>query len=175
MAFFKDSSPGSRDTLMAPTDVTPRTPERESHEVARHPKDPLEARQPAASTVRAEAKESFISADLTLEGKIEGAGHVRIAGRFKGDVNVQGDLTIELGAHIAGQVSAKHVIIEGTLEGNISGAERVELRTTGVLTGDVKSGSLIVAAGSRMRGQVEFGWDDASSGAGAKSTIRGVG
>jgi cytoskeletal protein CcmA (bactofilin family) len=32
------------------------------------------------------------------------------------------------------------------------------LLETGVLAGDVKAGSLIVAAGSRMRGQVEFGW-----------------
>ena len=174
MAFFKDSSPGSRETLMAPTDVTSRPPERDIADTPRHAKEP-EARPAPAPAARAEPKESFISADLTLEGKIEGAGHVRIAGRFKGDVNVQGDLTIELGAHIAGQVSAKHVIIEGTLEGNISGAERVELRQSGVLSGDVKSGSLIVAAGSRMRGQVEFGWDDASSGASGKPTIRGVG
>ena len=43
-------------------------------------------------------KESLIASDLTIEGKIEGAGSVRIAGKFKGDVNVQGDLTIEAGA-----------------------------------------------------------------------------
>ena len=52
------------------------------------------------------ARESVIAADLTIEGKIEGAGHVRIAGRFKGDVNVQGNVTIEQGAHVTGQVNA---------------------------------------------------------------------
>jgi cytoskeletal protein CcmA (bactofilin family) len=98
---------------------------------------------------------------------------VRVAGRFKGDVNVQGDLTIERGAHIAGQVSAKQVVIEGTLEGNITKADRVELRQAGVLNGDVKAGSLIVAAGSKMKGQAEFGWDDAASA--GKAPIRGVG
>ena len=41
---------------------------------------------------RGELKESLIAADLTIEGKIEGSGHVRIAGSFKGDVNVQGNL-----------------------------------------------------------------------------------
>ena len=46
------------------------------------------------------------------------------------------------------------------LEGNIDGAERVELQQTGVLTGDLKAASLVVAAGSRMRGQVEFGWEN---------------
>lgn len=173
MAFFKDSTPGSRDPLAVTPEVPARAVEREPAEPIRRPVDKVEARADAATAPRAQPKESFISAELTLEGKIEGAGHVRIAGRFKGDVRVQGDLTIEHGAQISGAVSAKAVVIEGTLEGNIIGAERVELRQTGVLTGDVKAGSLIVAAGSRMRGQVEFGWEDA--GASAKPTIRGIG
>jgi len=33
----------------------------------------------------------------------------------------------------------------------------------GVLIGDVKAGVLTVAAGSRMRGQADFGWDDKSA------------
>ena len=105
------------------------------------------------------AKESLIAADVTIEGKIEGSGHVRIAGKFKGDVNVQGDLTIEAGAKVTGGVRAKKVIIAGELEGNVEGASRVELLEGGVLLGDVKAGSLTVAAGSRMRGQADFGWE----------------
>jgi cytoskeletal protein CcmA (bactofilin family) len=109
-----------------------------------------------------EVKESLVAADLTIEGKIEGSGHVRIAGRFKGDINVQGHLTIEVGAKVTGAVRANAVIIAGELEGNIDAAARVELLDTGVLNGDLKAGSLTVAAGSRMRGQVEFGWDEKS-------------
>jgi cytoskeletal protein CcmA (bactofilin family) len=57
-------------------------------------------------------------------------------------------------------VRAKKVIIAGELEGNVEGATRVELLEGGVLLGDVKAGSLTVAAGSRMRGQADFGWED---------------
>lgn len=106
-----------------------------------------------------EVKESLIAADLAIEGKIEGAGHVRIAGRFKGDVHVQGNLTIEPGAKLTGGVRANTVIIGGELEGNIDAAARVELLESGILNGDLKAGSLTVAAGSRMRGQMEFGWE----------------
>jgi cytoskeletal protein CcmA (bactofilin family) len=106
--------------------------------------------------------ESVISAGLTIEGKIEGAGHVRIAGNFKGDVSVQGNVTIEPGAKLTGGVQADTVVIGGELAGNINAAARVELLQTGVLIGDLKAGSLIVAAGSRMRGQAEFGWDEKS-------------
>ena len=56
------------------------------------------------------------------------------------------------------------MIVAGELHGNITQAKRVELLDTGIIAGDVKAGSLTVAAGSRMRGQVEFGWDEKGSG-----------
>ena len=77
---------------------------------------PAPAPRPAAA---APGKESVIASDLTIEGKIEGGGSVRIAGKFKGDVNVQGDLTIEAGAKLTGSVRADKVTIAGELEGNV--------------------------------------------------------
>ncbi len=135
---------------------------------------PQAAAPAASSSTRTEPerprKESLIAADLTFEGKIEGAGSVRIAGKFKGDVNVQGDLTIESGAKLTGSVRANAVIIAGELEGNVEGAVRVDLQQGGAVTGDVKAGSMTVAAGARMRGQAVFGWTEdqaAKSGNGA--------
>lgn len=109
------------------------------------------------------AKESLIAADLTIEGKIEGSGHVRIAGRFKGDVNVQGNVTIEQGAHVTGQIAAATVVVSGEVHGNVNATARIELLETGVINGDVKASVLTVAAGSRMRGNADFGWSDKGS------------
>src|SRR6476661_1032518 len=114
---------------------------------------------PAAAPHRNEMKESHIASDLTIEGKIVGTGHVRIAGRFKGDVAVDGNVTLDSGARLEGHVKAGVVCVSGELIGNIENAKRVELLETGVINGDVKAGSLTVAAGSRMRGQVEFGYE----------------
>ncbi len=105
-------------------------------------------------------KESLIAADITIEGKIEGDGNVRIAGKFKGNANVQGDLTIEAGAKLTGGVRANKVTIAGELEGNVEEASVIDLLQTGIVIGDLKAGSLTVAAGARMLGHVEFGWDD---------------
>src|SRR5690348_5871097 len=119
--------------------------------------------QPVFRTVSAPAKalgESLIAPDLAIEGKIEGAGHVRIAGSFKGDINVRGDLTIQAGAKVTGSVRAEKVTIAGELTGNIESASHVDLQQSGALTGDVKATTLTVAAGSRMRGQADFGWED---------------
>jgi cytoskeletal protein CcmA (bactofilin family) len=114
---------------------------------------------------RIEMKESIIASGLSIEGKIVGTGHVRVAGKFKGDVQVEGNLHIDSGARVEGQVRASEVIISGELQGNIDSAKRVELQQGGTITGDVKAGSLTVAAGSRMRGSVDFGFDDSAKAA----------
>lgn len=125
----------------------------------------------ARRTAPREAKESVIAADITISGKIDGAGHVRIAGRFEGDVHIQGDLTIEQGAKLTGSVRAGSVAIAGEVEGNIESAASVEMLSTGVLNGDLKAGMLTVASGSKMRGKVEFGWNEEEGGAG-KSNLK---
>ncbi len=107
----------------------------------------------------AEGGDSLIGAGLNIEGKIEGTGNVRIAGRFKGDVRIDGNFSIETGAQLTGQVVAAVVIVGGELQGNIESARRVEVLDGGSIVGDVKAGSITVAAGSRMHGHVEFGWD----------------
>lgn len=116
-------------------------------------------RRPAPAP-RSEGGESVIAANLTIEGKIEGSGNVRMAGRFKGDVRIDGNFNIDPGAHLTGQVLAAVVVVGGELQGNIESAKRVDVLEGGVIVGDVKAGSITVAAGSRMRGHVEFGWDD---------------
>ncbi|HEY1898484.1 MAG TPA: polymer-forming cytoskeletal protein [Steroidobacteraceae bacterium] len=159
MALWKEPNAPTSPTSPPPMPSGTPTP-RESSLSAAPPPNTEALRRP--QTARGEPKESLIAADLTIEGKIEGSGHVRIAGSFKGDVNVQGNLTIEGGARVTGQVRASTVVVAGELHGNIEAAVRVELQETGMVVGDVKAGSLTVAAGSRMRGQVEFGWGDKS-------------
>lgn len=104
--------------------------------------------------------ESFIAPGLVIEGKIEGAGDMRVAGRFRGDVHVEGELTIEPGGHVTGDVRAETVRVGGEVHGNVHASSRVELLESGTLIGDLLTSSLTAAAGSRMRGKVEFGWNE---------------
>ena len=151
LPFGKDSAPPAREPSPAAADFQPADA-------------PFQAnRATPAPAQAAQARESVIASDLTIEGKISGTGHVRIAGKFKGDVNVEGDLTIDAGARLNGGVRAKRVTVAGELEGNIESADRVELQPSAVLIGDVKAGTLTVAAGSRIRGNVECGWDDGAT------------
>lgn len=162
MAIWKDVNPTKqKETTAGSRDPAAKEPAKE--EVAKESKPEAgdaRDREVSGRAKERESTESLISADLTIEGKIEGAGHVRLVGKFKGDVQVKGDFTIEPGAKVTGSVRAGTVIIGGELEGNIDAASNVELLETGVMNGDLKARSLTVAAGSRMRGQVEFGWEE---------------
>lgn len=149
MALWKEAQPEA-----TVTPVTRLRPEPTAPAPAPVPASPRELASPR------EMKETVIASGLTFEGKIEGSGHVRISGRFKGDVHVDGTLTIEAGAHLAGSVRAGSVIIAGEIEGNIESANKVELQQTGVVNGDINAGSLTVASGARMRGRAEFGWTE---------------
>lgn len=115
---------------------------------------------PSREEERSHTTESFIAAGMIIEGKIRGVGHLRFGGRFEGNMQVDGDLTIEPGAHITGDLRADIIRIGGEIHGNIYASSRVELLRSGTLIGDLRAGSLTSAVGSRMRGKVEFGWDE---------------
>ena len=108
-----------------------------------HGKTPERAPEPAPAvdstrraTPRAATTESVIAAELAIEGKIVGGGDVRIAGRFKGDVQVDGNFRIDPGARLEGQVRAGVVVVGGELQGNIDAAKQLD-----VLSSLIRSGS----------------------------------
>jgi len=172
MALWKE--PGSTPSPTAsgtPASGTPTTTVTELHKGADHAAADAARR---SSAPRAAGVESVIAAELTIEGKITGSGDVRIAGRFKGDVQVDGNFRIDAGARLEGQVRAGVVVVGGELQGNIEAAKQVDVLSTGVIVGDVKAASITVAAGSRMRGHVEFGWEDKHGAVELKGTPRSV-
>jgi cytoskeletal protein CcmA (bactofilin family) len=163
MALWKETpTPGAAGTA-APQ--SPSLAERPEPRTSNDPALAVAPRRPAPAPAQApreriEGGESVIAANLSIEGKIEGTGNVKMAGRFKGDVRIDGNFSIEPGAHLTGQVLAGIVVVGGELQGNIESAKRVDVLEGGVIVGDVKAGSITVAAGSRMRGHVEFGWTE---------------
>src|SRR5258706_13926476 len=114
MAIFKEQLVPRKDPPL--TTETPPRKDTDSFS------NPLPSYEPPVRPRPKDGKETVIAAGLTIDGKIEGSGHVRMGGRFKGDVNVDGDLTIEPGAKITGSVRASTVTIGGELEGNIDSA-----------------------------------------------------
>src|SRR5437016_1591824 len=104
MAIWKEQTSPKKDTItMTPEPVAARAIDTPSDTAKGY--DSLRPETPRRDASR-EAIESVIASSITIEGKIEGAGHIRLAGRFKGDVNIQGDLTVEPDAKLTGSVKA---------------------------------------------------------------------
>ena len=150
----KDEPPAKPEPKIEPPSVPA------AHTVPTRPVEPLRVEDKPMTMTQAKLSESVLAAGLTIEGKIEGNGNIRVAGRFKGNINVKGELMVEPGAAIDGEVKADTVLVGGEVRGHIGAKTRVELKESGTLIGDLKAGSLTVAAGSKMRGKVEFGWKE---------------
>ncbi|HSE87204.1 MAG TPA: polymer-forming cytoskeletal protein [Candidatus Binatia bacterium] len=127
----------------APAPVNPVAPRRESLPRDRH--------------------ESVLGSGVSIEGKMEGNGDVRIAGKFKGDIHIKGNLNVQKGAHLTVKINAEAVTIEGEVEGTVVASGQVTLSESAQVVGDLKAKTLTVSAGSRMRGNVEFGWNDSEA------------
>jgi cytoskeletal protein CcmA (bactofilin family) len=134
--------------------------EGEQQQPAPAPVSPIPARKEVLSRDR---RESIFGPGVTIDGKIEGDADLRIAGKFNGDIHIKGNVNIDKGAHLAAKIHADTITIGGDLDGNIVASAHVNLLESGQLIGDLKAKTLTVAAGSRMRGNVEFGWTESES------------
>lgn len=118
----------------------------------------METIRPASGQAYPE-REATLSEGLTVEGKIEGSGRLCIACNFKGEIQLKGHLRVGSKAHVNGEVKAENITIEGVVEANVTSSGEVKLLNNAQLIGDLKAKSLVVASGARMRGKVEFGWE----------------
>jgi cytoskeletal protein CcmA (bactofilin family) len=65
--------------------------------------------------------ESYVAPELLIEGRVEGSGDLRVAGRVKGSIAVTGQVTIEPGALIDGEIRAARLSVApgARMRGNV--------------------------------------------------------
>ena len=113
--------------------------------------DPEPATQPAAPVERVT---SVLGADTAWHGRLTGSGGVRIEGAFEGEIVLQGLLVIgDKGRVTCENVRAHTVVVAGNLKGNIT-AQKVEIRSTGRVWGDVTTMAFATEEGSFLRGKI---------------------
>jgi cytoskeletal protein CcmA (bactofilin family) len=99
---------------------------------------------------------SVLSSGIIWKGSLSGSGGVRIEGAFEGDISIRGMLVVgETGRVTSQQIHANSVIIAGAVRGDIT-AERVEIRSTGRVWGDVVTASFSTEEGAFLRGQIRM-------------------
>ncbi|HEV8616268.1 MAG TPA: polymer-forming cytoskeletal protein [Methylomirabilota bacterium] len=102
----------------------------------------------------ARATASVIGPGLMLKGELHGEGALVVLGRFEGELVLDGVLHIGPEARVEANVSAYAIVVAGAMLGNLSAQTRVEILSTGSLTGTVKSASFTAAEGATVKGDV---------------------
>lgn len=104
--------------------------------------------------VPAERITSVLSTGITWKGHIGGKGGVRIEGTFDGEIALRGLLVIgETGRVTCKHLRANTVIVAGAVKGDIT-AEKVEIRKTGRVWGDVVTVAFSTEEGAFLRGRI---------------------
>ncbi len=88
---------------------------------------------------------------------MKGNAELLVDGQVEGTITLtESRLTIGPNAHVAANVSARDVVILGTLKGNVNASGRVELRQGGNLEGDITASRLSIEENSLFSGKVDL-------------------
>jgi cytoskeletal protein CcmA (bactofilin family) len=99
---------------------------------------------------------SVLGPGIIWKGNLRGSGGVRIEGAFEGDITLRGLVVIgESGRLTCENLKANSVIVAGTVNGCIT-AEKLDIRSTGRVWGDVTVVALATEEGAFLRGQVRM-------------------
>ncbi|MFM8322422.1 MAG: polymer-forming cytoskeletal protein [Chloroflexota bacterium] len=109
--------------------------------------------QPAGPTERVT---SVLGPGVIWKGSLSGSGGVRIEGAFEGEIALRGLLVVgQSGRVTCPHLRANVVVIAGAVRGSIT-AEKVEIRSTGRVWGDVVTAAFATEEGAFLRGQIRM-------------------
>ncbi len=99
---------------------------------------------------------SVLGPGVIWHGAVSGSGGVRIEGAFEGQIALRGMLVIgETGRVTCENVRANTVVVAGAVRGNIT-TQKLEIRSTGRVWGDVVTTAFVTDEGAFLRGQIRM-------------------
>jgi len=106
-----------------------------------------------------------ISQGIKIKGEVTGSEDLFVDGQVDGKLSLtNGSLTIGPNGNVKADVTAREVIVRGKIEGKVSGRDKVQLWSTGQVTGEVQTDRLAIEDGAMLRGKVEAGKQPSKTG-----------
>ena len=113
--------------------------------------------EPVQQTRRSESHMVNIGKSVVIKGDLQGSEDLTIEGQVEGKIELKDNvLTIGPNGRIKAQVFAKTVIVLGTVNGNVTASEKVDIRDGATVDGDVASPKVAIAEGAQFHGSVDM-------------------
>ena len=110
---------------------------------------------PMSESPTGSGNRNHLSSDVEIKGTLKFQNDLVFDGKIEGEIQSNATLTVGKSANVQGEVKSKSIIIHGTVQGNIDAAERVELKATAQLIGDLRAGRIMIEDGATFVGKSE--------------------
>jgi cytoskeletal protein CcmA (bactofilin family) len=162
---------GRKEEPEAPSNPTPR-PQPQVTRALEEPAKPVAA-APAPPAPRpvspAQGSGAHIGKSVKVKGEIAGSEDLLVDGEVEGKITLKdNNLTIGPNGNVRAEVTAHSITVLGRLVGNVRAADRVEIRKTGSLEGDMVTARIAIEEDAVFRGSIDIvkpGTETAGSGA----------
>ncbi len=117
-------------------------------------------------------QQAIIGPSIRIKGTLSGKEDLLIQGRVEGRIDLKkNNITVGKSGRIKGNICGKVISIEGEVRGNLVGEERIVLRQSGRVRGDIKAPRVNIEEGAQFKGEVDM--DSESGGkSGEKQTLK---
>lgn len=121
------------------------------------PVPPKEVRPVESPKFESRAEMAHIGKSVTIKGELSGSEDLYLDGEVEGTIELtKSALTVGPNGRIRAHVNAREVIIHGKVDGNIRGTDRVELKRTAVLVGDISTQRVSIEDGAYFKGAIDI-------------------
>ncbi len=138
------------------------------------PDKPKSATGPRSSSTRNEtssiAARTLMGAETVITGELNTSEAVQIEGRVEGKIKSSGLVVIGEAGRVKAEIEADEVSIRGTLEGDCTARNRVEITRTGKVLGNLRAPRIVVAEGAIFRGASQMTVNEKRSGPKERTT-----
>jgi cytoskeletal protein CcmA (bactofilin family) len=100
---------------------------------------------------------AHIGKSVLIKGELSGSEDLYLDGEVEGSVELkQHSLTVGPHGQARANLNAREVIIHGKVDGNVSGEERVELKKSAVVVGDISTQRILIEDGAFFKGSIDI-------------------
>jgi cytoskeletal protein CcmA (bactofilin family) len=98
-----------------------------------------------------------IGKSVVIKGDLSGSEDLYVDGQVEGTIALKtNSLTVGPTGQVKASVEAKAVVVQGKLEGNVVAGDRVELRKSAIVTGDITTQRISIEEGAYLKGKVDI-------------------